>query len=128
MRNQTPGKTKIDLILFSNEIVESYEVLESPLQQKQFWLRMNRGTRCFDDVKTERTASHYGKVNLFKDILEKRYNQGMTTYITCNYDADHPHDFQAGLAEFGKLYGGRLFDRIFELFNLVEFKDMSFRR
>ncbi|UZO81364.1 hypothetical protein NBT05_02560 [Aquimarina sp. ERC-38] len=94
----------------------------------------HRLTHCkglyIDDVKKEREASNYGKVNLIRDILEKRYDhkQGKT-YITCNYrEGDTTNDLEDALAEFGELYGGHIYDRLFSMFNILEFKGPTFRR
>jgi DNA replication protein DnaC len=53
--------------------------------RKEFESIMFNGVRYFDDLKTERIASNYGKVNIFKDILEERYNRNAKTHITCNF-------------------------------------------
>ena len=37
-----------------------------------------------DDVKKERKASNYGTVEIIRDILEKRYDKKIKTFITCN--------------------------------------------
>jgi len=99
---------------------------------------MNLGDRYFDDIKTERHASNYGKVNLFKDILENRYNnrvqivKGVTkinkTFGTCNYKEGYEGNTEVALEEFGEMYGGRIYDRLFEMFNIIEFKGKSFRK
>ena len=112
----------------ANEIVTSYESLKSPQEKKDFMRMVNHGTRFFDDVKTERVASNYGKVELFKDIIETRCSNGSRTYITCNYKSDSPGNLLAGLQEFGERYGGRVHDRLFEMFNIVEFYGKSFRK
>lgn len=112
----------------ANNIVEEYEECETPADKTMFWQKMNAKRMYFDDVKTERIASNYGKANLFKDIFEKRYMNKKTTYITCNYHPAKPYDLDAALMEFGEKYGGRVFDRLFEMFNIIEFKGKSFRK
>ena len=83
-----------------------------------------------DDVKKEREAYNYGKVNLIRDILEKRYDhKGSVTHITCNYrDGDTNNDVEDALSDFGEKYGGHIYDRLFAMFNILEFKGKTFRR
>lgn len=97
----------------------------------QFYHRLTYAKGLYiDDVKKEREASNYGKVNLIRDILEKRYdNKKGKTYITCNYrEGDNRNNLEDALAEFGEKYGGHIYDRIFEMFNIIEFKGGTFRR
>lgn len=111
----------------ANHVVVEYEKCTNDILRKEFEQKMFKGKRYFDDVKTERTASNYGKVNIFKEILEERYNQKSLTYISCNYKEGFPNDINEALSEFGEKYGGRVYDRLFEMFNIIEFKGKSFR-
>ncbi len=112
----------------ANNIVSLYENCENANEKRDFWLRMKVKTAYYDDVKTERIASNYGKANIFKDILEKRYISDLKTHITCNYKVDTKNDLEQGLLEFGEKYGGRIYDRLFEMFNIIEFEGKSFRK
>lgn len=111
----------------ANEVIEMYETASGYHEKQDFWNNVLRGRCHFDDVKTERAASNYGKTNLFKDILEKRYDSRIKTYITCNYHEQHPGDLQKAINEFGEKYGGRVHDRVFEMFNILEFNGKSYR-
>lgn len=111
-----------------NDVVTTYEECESHEEKKTFWHYHTHSDCLFDDVKTERDASNYGKVNLFKDILEKRYlNKNIITHITCNYASGKGGNLEAGMDEFGIMYGGRVYDRMSEMFNVIEFKGKSMR-
>lgn len=112
----------------ANEVVGMFEKCGDDISKKEFERKVNFGTRYFDDVKTERIASNFGKVNLFKDILESRYNNKVKTLVTCNYKEGFKGDTKAALDEFGEKYGGRVHDRLFEMFNIIEFKGKSFRK
>ena len=112
----------------ANEIVELYEECQTPQDKKGFWKRMLIHIIYIDDVKTEREASNYGKANIIKEIIEKRYDRGLLTHISCNYKSGHANEIEPGIAEFGERYGGRVLDRIFEMFNIIEFKQKSFRK
>lgn len=112
----------------SNEIVNMYEACERPSDKEEFYKTMNYGTRYFDDVKTERTANNYGKAELMKDILEARYINKSKTFITCNYKEGADGNVEHALLEFRDKYGNRVYDRLFELFNIVVFRGASFRK
>jgi DNA replication protein DnaC len=112
----------------ANEVVGLFEKCSDDVLKKEFERKMNFGSRYFDDVKTERIASNYGKINIFKDILETRYNNNLKTYITCNYKEGFEGNVEVALEEFGEKYGGRVYDRLFEMFNVIEFKGKSFRK
>lgn len=124
----------------ANEVVKLFERGASESLKDEFDKMIFRGSRYFDDVKTERTASNYGKVNLFKDILENRYTNmnplpkygekqiRRFTHITCNYKEGFEMEIEPAVDEFGELYGGRVYDRLFEMFNIVEFRGKSFRK
>lgn len=110
----------------ANEVVNMYEDCHEDYDKMVFWKQVLNGKCHFDDVLTERTASNYGKVELFKDIIEGRYDRGSTTYITCNYR--NPGDVEDALKQFGEKYGSRVYDRLFEMFNVIDWKGKSFRK
>lgn len=113
----------------ANDVVEMYEKSETPSDKDRFWRIMKYQDMCFDDVKAERQASHYGKANLFKDIIEKRSDEfPHKTHILCNYKNGCNGNVQEAVNEFGEMYGGRVGDRIYMMFNVIEFKGKSFRR
>lgn len=112
-----------------NNVVSDYESCQEAHEKNTFWYYTTSGNCCFDDVKTERLASNYGKVNIFKDIFEKRdLNPLLKTHITCNYNEEYPFDVLEGIREFGSKYTGRVYDRIIHRCNIVEFKGKSFRK
>ncbi|MEZ7496451.1 hypothetical protein QO206_13210 [Leeuwenhoekiella aequorea] len=112
----------------ANEVVNAYEALNNEIEKTEFWDLMCTGTRYFDDVLTEREANNYGKVDLFKDILEKRYANNKRTYISINYKDGTNQDLDAGLQQLAERYGSRVYDRLFAMFNIIEFKGKSFRK
>ncbi len=111
----------------ANEVVNKFEACQNPLDKEEFYKTMNYGTRYFDDVKTERTANNYGRAELMKDILEARYINKVRTYITCNYKDGADGDVEIALLEFQGKYGNRVYDRLFEMFNIIVFTGDSFR-
>jgi len=122
----------------ANEVVGMFEKCNDDASKKEFERKMNLGSRYFDDIKTERIASNYGKVNIFKDIFETRYNNrvqsinGKTiinkTFATCNFKEGFEGNMEVAIDEFLEKYGGRVYDRLFEMYNIIEFKGKSFRK
>lgn len=109
----------------ANEIVKEYEVLNSAEEKKNFWDKISNGTKCFDDLTTEHQASNFGKIELFKDILEMRYSNKSSTYVTLNYHGNSATETLEFIAE---RYGERIYDRLFEMFNVIELKGKSYRK
>jgi DNA replication protein DnaC len=112
----------------ANEVVTMFEKCSTDADREYFENQLWRGIRYFDDLKTERIASNFGKVNIFKEIIEERYNRKAKTHVTCNFKKDHPDDINAALDEFEDKYDGRVYDRLFEMYNIIEFKGKSFRK
>ena len=122
----TPKSFKI---FTTNRIVTRFEETDSTKERFDFMSKTKTGRSYFDDVKTEKDASNYGKHNLMKDILEERYNSKLLTYITCNYvENDASENLVDALHEFNTRYGARVYDRIFAMFNIIEFKGKSKRK
>ncbi|TAG40622.1 MAG: AAA family ATPase [Cytophagia bacterium] len=69
---------------------------------------------CIDDIGTETEAANFGnRKNVVAEILSMRYAQlhGPTTHLTTNLTP----------AELKEAYGARIYDRLREMFNVVEF-------
>ena len=92
-----------------------------------FYNKYSKGFRVFDDLKGEKMASRFGKSELFQDILFKRFeNDRIITIILCNYAEESPNDTEAAIDEFTR-YSGRILDRIYGKFNVLELKGKSMR-
>ena len=119
----------------AREVVSRYEQIWADptfreTSRYEFYQRFSRAAGLYlDDVKKERAAYHYGKVEVIREILEMRYEAPhLKTYITCNYrESDSKQNLRDGLEEFGEKYGGHIYDRLFEMFNIIEFKGPSLR-
>lgn len=112
----------------ANDVVLQFEGCESPSEREFLIKRMSKGTLYFDDIKSERMANNYGKTEIFREIFENRYNNKAKTFVTCNYKKGYEGDLGNGLVEFGEKYGNRVYDRIFEMYNVIEFKGKSLRK
>lgn len=109
----------------ANGVIDEYEECETANDKANFWSRNTKYTTYFDDVLTERAASNYGKVDIFTELFQKRNGFGAKTIITCNY-ADG-QNLEDSLKQFLVRYGGRVYDRLFEMFNIIELKGSSLR-
>ena len=112
----------------ANEVVTMFEKCGKDIDKDEFAKIMWRGTRYFDDLKTERVASNFGKVNIFKEILEERYSRKSKTYCTMNFKEGFKDNVEEAVNEIIDKYGERIYDRVFEMFNIIEFKGESFRK
>lgn len=117
----------------TNQLVKDYEAITGDdidvlLSKKEFERKTITGTVLLDDLKTERPASNYGKVNLMREILELRYTKNVKTYATCNFKSGYPNDVAMAMDEFSEYYGARVYDRLFDMFNVVIFTGKSLRK
>lgn len=111
----------------ANDVVNDYERCNTHEEKDRFWNEHKKGKRYYDDVMSERVGSNYGKIDLFRDIFENRYNKRTTTMISLNYVGEIG-DLQQTLEAFAERYGDRVFDRMFEMFNILEMKGESLRK
>jgi DNA replication protein DnaC len=112
----------------ANNIVTRYETCQTNDDKSKFFKEMTSGKLLFDDLTTEEIASNYGKIDILKRIIEERYDLKKTTHIAMNYDNRFPNDVKKALDYIGERYGDRVYDRIFEMFNVVEFTGLSMRK
>ena len=121
------GTTNTFKLFSANDVVHEFETTKND-EKVEFDAKYLKGKRCFDDVLTEKVASNYGKVDVFKDIIERRYDKKLITHINCNFIDGEVGNLDSGLAQFENRYGGRVYDRLFSMFNIIQFKGNSFRK
>lgn len=121
----------------TESLVSEFEYLNSQELKDQFFSIYSKGNVFFDDLKKEKKASNYGITNVIAEILQKRYNnfknytgnnKKFVTHASINYHKDYPNDIDLALQECGVIYGEHIYDRIFEMFNIIEFKGASKRK
>lgn len=110
----------------SIQAVNEYEATDQE-NLHDFNNRIEKGNLIIDDLLAEKTASRYGKKELFENVLFQRCeNQKATTIITMNFDSELPNDMEFALEKLSR-YGGRVFDRILGGFNFIQLDGKSFR-
>lgn len=101
----------------SKEVISKFNVNGHKELQDYF-----KGQRYFDDIGSEEDGTHYGKSEVFRILLETRYdtfiNTGDKTFFTTNLSVD----------DLAVRYGDRAESRIFEMFNLILAKGKDFRK
>lgn len=122
---QLLGRYKLGFGYFTaNDLVKTFEAISDPQEKEIFWNRHSKGIKYFDDIMTESTASNYGKIEIFKDLFEMRYTNRAKTLISLNYAGT----LDETLDEISKKYGERVYDRLFEMFNIIELYGESLRK
>ena len=117
-------------VKIAKEVSRDYEFCKTPDDKKYFYENLTKGTIFFDDLFKEKIASNFGKVNVIEEVLELRYRNNKRTYANINYKEESGQsieDIDKALSQFGEMYNGYTYDRIFKMFNVVEFKGKSLR-
>jgi DNA replication protein DnaC len=110
----------------SKELISGYESCITPIDKKEFFNEKNRRLLFIDDISSERVASNYGLIDVVGEILAERYTNNLRTLASCNYSNENQCVEQT-LEALGIRYGDRIYDRLFEMFNIIEFNGKSFR-
>jgi DNA replication protein DnaC len=110
----------------SKELVTQYELCNTPLDKKFFFRDIDRKRMFIDDLKSERLASNYGRFDVIEEVLSYRYDRKLTTFASCNYSGNN-QCVKETIEELGVRYGGRIYDRLYESFNIIEFTGKSYR-
>ena len=111
----------------SKELVLNYELCQTPNDKEYFFKNLSRKRIFIDDITSEREANNYGKVNVIEEVLSLRYEKKLKTYATCNY-SNKNQCVSETMEHLGNKYGARIYDRLFESFNIVEFSGKSIRK
>jgi DNA replication protein DnaC len=111
----------------SKELVQKYEMCQTPLDKDYFFRDVMRKRMFIDDINSERIASNYGKIDVIEEVLANRYDKKLTTFASCNY-TNSDKCVRQTLVDLGLRYGGRIYDRLYQIFNVVEFGGLSYRR
>lgn len=110
----------------ANEVKQNFETIPKE-DEAIFWSNHKGGRIYYDDMTSEELVSKFGRTEIFKSILENRYNSGARTMLSLNYNEDDP-TVDATLNLFGNRYGARVYDRIYEMFNIIVLTGKSLRK
>lgn len=110
----------------SVEVSMEYEQCINGFEKSEFFNRYEGYRYFFDDIGREHISNNYGKRDVFRDLLFKRNEKGTLTHATMNY-SEGTDCIETTLHNLGRRYGSHIFDRLFEMFNIIEFKGKSFR-
>lgn len=118
-------------------IASEYENLSKDDSKKAFLDRYSTFDYCFDDITKEQLASNFGIKNVVQVIFENRYDDIFKrikeekrinrTHGTLNYHKDHPGNLKLAIQALGVKYEAHMYDRVLQMFNIIEFKGKSFR-
>lgn len=108
-------------------LVRKYERCQTPLDKDCFFKDVERKLMFIDDISSERLASNYGKIDVIEEVIVLRYDKKLITFTSCNYSNTDKCVNQT-LHDLGLRYDGRIYDRFHEIFNIIEFKGLSYRR
>lgn len=118
-------------------IASEYENLSKDDSKKAFLDRYSTFDYCFDDITKEQLASNFGIKNVIQVIFENRYDDIFKrikeekrinrTHGTLNYHKDHPGNLKLAIQALGVKYEAHMYDRVLQMFNIIEFKGKSFR-
>lgn len=118
----------------SEDIAIEFSTLGNDQSKKDFFKKYGNFRYFFDDLMREKKGNNYGS-EIFSDIISLRYRNKALTYITMNYsDVPKPEEFidmsniEWTLYQISVRYGSHIYDRIFEMFNIVEFQGKSMRK
>lgn len=119
-------------VIGSKELVRKFESLKKKTEdQELFYSDLSRGKWMFDDILKENAASSFGKVNLLEQLLEERERKKLKTHANINYktiSGETIKDVEVAVEQIGENYGGYIYDRIYSMWNIVEFKGKSYRK
>lgn len=111
----------------ASDLVSQFEEIDSPFTRKCFNDKFRNGRRIFDDITREKMASNFGKTNLMAEIFTYRYEYKKITHVAMNFRNDSPNNFDLALNQIGIKYGDFIYDRFFDMFNIIEFPGLSMR-
>lgn len=132
--SQLLGRYKKKFMFYSaNEVWNDYKKISMHARKSDeeyawdlFWKKHTFGKNYYDDLGTEETMKNYGEtLEIFKKILEERYEKKTLTMLSMNYVSE---DLTETLNDFAKKYGERLYDRVWEMFNIIELKGETLRK
>lgn len=113
---------------YCHNMVVTFDGFEEPHEKADFFSKYRSYRYCFDDLTKEDLASNYGRKEILRVVLENRYDNKAITHATLNYPDGKQGDLKAALVQMGTRYGGHIYDRAYQMFNIIDFRGKSFRK
>lgn len=107
-------------------LVSDFEKCSTPIEKDYFFKDKDRKRLCIDDIGSENNASNYGIYNVVDHVISNRYDKKLVTHATTNFSSS-ANDVDETLRALGERYGHRVYDRLFEMFNIIIFTGPSLR-
>lgn len=127
----TKGTKKYFKVIGTKEAVTKYSFLkEDNYNQELFYKDLIKTNFLFDDLLKEEKASSYGTLNLIEQVLEGKYREKKIAHGTLNYKENSSgviEDIETAIEQIGEKYGNYMYDRVYSMFNIIEFKGKSLR-
>ncbi|WP_418604602.1 hypothetical protein [Hwangdonia sp.] len=116
------------------KVVDKYESIITSADKDFFYQSFTNGTILFDDLSSEKMANNFGHVNIMKEVLIRRSaiksssKMNTKTHLTMNPLPGFENDVNGSLLGLGENYDQRMVDRMYEMFNVIQFNGKSMRR
>lgn len=134
-KNQKEILKKYDILgCISSDVVNKYNTIKKSQINDVLNPLMGSKQLYVDDILREQDGDNYGRLNIFKTILTHRADFGYKTHLTMNYleyEVDGNVFFkntEESLLKFRSRYDGRIYDRVFGMYNIIQLEGKSFRR
>lgn len=119
----------------SSDIVHKYTVCKDKNMIDDLLRPLMSYTPLYiDDILREQDASNFGKLNIFLTVLTHRADRGYKSHLSLNYKEKNVNGLvenasvEESLLQFRERYDGRVHDRLFGMYNIIELTGKSFRR
>ncbi|WP_067146243.1 hypothetical protein [Pseudotamlana agarivorans] len=111
----------------AKELVNMYESCATPSDKSYMMSTTVRPRLFIDDINSERIANNYGNCDVVEEILFNQNEKRYTTFVTSNH-TNPENSMEESIMDIGVRYGGRIHDRFYEMFNMIDFTGKSNRR
>ena len=139
---KTKPKNEMDLInqykinkCVSSQVVDAYNLSKSKTETENIMRPLVSLHQLYiDDIMREKDASNFGKNNIFLGVLTNRADRDLISHLTMNYSEYVVNgetkfkNTEDSLKDIRTRYDGRVHDRLFGNYNIIELTGKSFRR
>lgn len=113
---------------YCHNLCTVYDGLGKNHEKVQFFQKYRNYRYCFDDLTKEDVGSNFGRKDIMRVVMENRYDNKSLTHSTLNFPDESPGNIKAALLRLGNRYGGHIYDRAYQMYNIIDFRGKSFRK